>query len=159
MSIVKDVESSEMRMSPEDIKTLELSLSKKSEEIIHLQSDVTRLQLEKAEAEASGSSISMTSLFPFSSHPIGKKFYEQLRALQKEIESEKRKAQEETNANSQQSEVESEVLRGKLEELNVSNRELTQKLAERSAHYDELFTQLKTLQVVLSFSSHFILLE
>lgn len=138
-------------MPPEEIKTLELSLSKKSEEIIHLQSDITRLQLEKAEAEASGSSLSIQPLFPFSSNPVGKKFYEQLRALQKEIESKERKAQEETNANSQQSQVESEVLRGKLEDLNISNRELTQKLAEQSAHYDEVFTQLQTLQVVLSF--------
>jgi DNA repair exonuclease SbcCD ATPase subunit len=84
---------------------------------------------------------------------LGKKFYEQLRALQKEIESEKRKLQEETNANSQQTQVESEALEAKLQELNISNEELIEKLSEQSTQCDDLSTQLRTLQVCSSLPS------
>jgi hypothetical protein len=148
---------SDLKISPEEIKTLELSLSKKNEEINHLQSDITRLQLEKQEAEASGSSSPppppSLSLTHHSTALLGKKFYEQLRALQKEIESEKRKLQEETNANSQQTQVESEALEAKLQELNISNEELIEKLSEQSTQCDDLSTQLRTLQVCSSLPS------
>jgi predicted RNase H-like nuclease (RuvC/YqgF family) len=42
------------RVSQEELKSLELSLSRKAEEISHLTADISRLQLEKQEAEASG---------------------------------------------------------------------------------------------------------
>jgi hypothetical protein len=42
------------RITQEELKSLELSLARKGEEVNHLTADISRLQLEKQEAEASG---------------------------------------------------------------------------------------------------------
>ena len=85
---------------------------------------------------------------------LGKKFYEQLRTLQKEVELEKRKSQDENNSTSIKQQQQYEILQSELSKANLEivqlkqeNKQLLEQLEAISIQSNQLTTQLQTLQV------------
>jgi predicted RNase H-like nuclease (RuvC/YqgF family) len=81
---------------------------------------------------------------------IGKSFYEQLRALQKEIDLERRKsALEVTNSESQsqQNQVEMKLTETKLQEFRDEITQLKETLEQKSNESNDLSMQLQASQV------------
>jgi seryl-tRNA synthetase len=78
---------------------------------------------------------------------IGKSFYEQLRALQKEIDSERRKSQELSNVGLQQTQVDAELTEAQLRELREEITNLKLNLEQKSAESHQNSMQLQAVQV------------
>mmetsp|Transcript_5197 Transcript_5197/g.7991 ORF Transcript_5197/g.7991 Transcript_5197/m.7991 type:complete len:924 (+) Transcript_5197:113-2884(+) len=107
--------SSDTGVSAEQLRTLQNSLSKRVDEIANLQQDVTRLQVEKQEAE-----------------DAGKKFYEQLRALQRESDSERKKSENEASSLEEAQELRRQLenARNEMESIKEESERRIQELLE-----------------------------